>query len=45
MYAGAVLSIVEDLVLVALPIPELKKLNLSRKKRIALILMFAMGSL
>lgn len=45
VYAGAVLSIVEDIVIIALPIPELRGLNLSLRKRIALILMFALGSL
>lgn len=43
--AGAALSITEDLVIIALPISELLKLNLSLRKRIALMLVFALGSL
>lgn len=43
--AGAALSITEDLVIIALPIPELLKLNLTLRKRISLMLLFALGSL
>lgn len=45
VYSGAVLSILEDLVIMALPVRELKRLNLSLRKRVALIFMFALGSL
>jgi hypothetical protein len=44
-YAGAALSIVEDLAIVFLPIFVLKDLNLTTRKKIALGLMFALGSL
>lgn len=44
-YAGAVLSIVEDLVILVLPIPELVKLQLNIRKKIALGFMFSLGSL
>ncbi|EFQ28954.1 uncharacterized protein GLRG_04098 [Colletotrichum graminicola M1.001] len=44
VYAGAACSILEDLFLIVLPIPELLKLQLSSKKRIALVFMFALGS-
>ncbi|OHF01597.1 integral membrane protein [Colletotrichum orchidophilum] len=43
-YTGAVLSIVEDLVILVLPIPELVKIQLNMRKRIALGLMFSLGS-
>ncbi|KAF9872490.1 integral membrane protein [Colletotrichum karsti] len=43
-YAGAVFSIVEDLVILILPIPELYKLQLNIRKKIALGLMFSLGS-
>ncbi|KAM0329411.1 hypothetical protein ACHAQA_004718 [Verticillium albo-atrum] len=43
-YAGAVCSIVEDLVIMALPVPELLKLQLTKKKKIALAIIFALGS-
>lgn len=44
-WAGAVFSIVEDLVILVLPIPELLKLQLSLQKKIAVFLMFSVGSL
>lgn len=44
-FAGAGLSIFEDIVITLLPISELKGLNLTLRKRIALCLMFALGSL
>nr|XP_036578530.1 uncharacterized protein CTRU02_11450 [Colletotrichum truncatum]KAF6785825.1 integral membrane protein [Colletotrichum truncatum] len=44
-YAGAVFSIIEDLVILVLPIPELIKLQLNIRKKIALGLMFSLGSL
>ncbi|KAF6833674.1 hypothetical protein CPLU01_05395 [Colletotrichum plurivorum] len=43
-YAGAVTSIIEDLVILVLPIPELVKLQLNIRKKIALGLMFSLGS-
>ncbi|KAM0282352.1 hypothetical protein ACHAQH_003031 [Verticillium albo-atrum] len=43
-YAGAAFSIIEDLVIMALPVPELLKLQLTRKKKIALAIIFALGS-
>ncbi|KAI8308507.1 hypothetical protein K4K61_002525 [Colletotrichum sp. SAR11_59] len=43
-YAGAVFSIVEDLVILVLPIPELYKLQLNIRKKIALGFMFSLGS-
>ncbi|KAF3768488.1 hypothetical protein M406DRAFT_239823, partial [Cryphonectria parasitica EP155] len=43
-YAGAVLSIVEDIVLVLLPIPELRKLQISARQRIGVGLMFGLAS-
>ena len=45
IYAGAGFSIFEDFAIMLLPIFELKGLNLSRRKRIALGFMFALGSL
>ena len=45
VYSGAAFSIVEDLVIMLLPISELKGLNLDLRKRIALVFMFALGSL
>jgi hypothetical protein len=45
IYSGAAISILEDFVVMLLPIPQLKALNLSLRKRIALIFMFAIGSL
>ncbi|CRK36140.1 hypothetical protein BN1708_019928, partial [Verticillium longisporum] len=43
-YAGAAFSIIEDLVIMALPIPELLKLQLTKKKKIALAIIFSLGS-
>ncbi len=45
LYAGAGLSIAEDLVIMVLPLDELKSLNLTLRKRVALGGMFALGSL
>ncbi|KAE9374985.1 hypothetical protein N431DRAFT_335608, partial [Stipitochalara longipes BDJ] len=42
--AGAIFSIVEDFVIMLLPISELKGLNLSSRKRAVLCFMFAVGS-
>lgn len=44
-YSGAVCSIVEDIVIMLMPIPELLKLKLSRRKKAALVFMFSLGSL
>ncbi|KAJ0303266.1 hypothetical protein COL5a_005963 [Colletotrichum fioriniae] len=44
-YGGAACSILEDIVLIVIPIPELMKLQLGKKKRTALVCMFAIGSL
>jgi hypothetical protein len=44
-YAGAGLSIFEDIVIMLLPIWVLKDLKMNLKKRISLCFMFAMGSL
>ncbi|KAL2874825.1 hypothetical protein SGCOL_009944 [Colletotrichum sp. CLE4] len=41
---GAAFSIFEDMILIILPIPELLKLQLDRKKKAALFGMFALGS-
>jgi hypothetical protein len=45
LYAGAGFSIAEDLMIMLLPIYELKGLNLTLSKRVALGGMFALGSL
>lgn len=44
-YTGAGLTILEDVVLVLMPIPELMKLKLGVQKKLGLVLMFTMGSL
>jgi len=43
--SGAGISIVEDIFIMLLPISELKGLNLTLRKRIALCFIFAIGSL
>ncbi|KAJ0309499.1 uncharacterized protein N0V96_003078 [Colletotrichum fioriniae] len=43
-YGGAACSILEDIVLIALPVPELMRLQLDKKKKAALFGMFALGS-
>jgi hypothetical protein len=45
IFAGAGLSIFEDIVIILLPVPELKGLPLSLRKRAAVIFIFALGSL
>jgi len=45
VFAGAGFSIAEDICIILLPIPCLQTLNLSFKRRLALIFMFALGSL
>lgn len=44
-YSGAAFSIVEDFAILLMPIPELLKLQLNRRKKIALSFMFSLGSL
>lgn len=44
-FTGAGLSIAADLVIMFLPVYELKGLNLTLRKRVALTGMFALGSL
>lgn len=44
-YTGAAGSILEDILLIIMPIPELMKLQLGRQKKLALGFMFAVGSL
>lgn len=43
-YGGAAVSIFEDLILFIIPIPELMKLQLCRKKKLALVFMFSVAS-
>ena len=45
VYAGAGFSIFEDLVIILLPVRELASLNLTTRKKLAVIFMFALGSL
>lgn len=45
VYVAAGVSIVEDVVIMLLPIWELNDLSLSLKKRLILVFMFAIGSL
>lgn len=43
--AGAAFSIFEDLVLLVMPMPQLNSLHVNFNKRVALMLMFSVGSL
>ncbi|KAN0096823.1 hypothetical protein V8E51_015628 [Hyaloscypha variabilis] len=43
-YANSAMSIIQDLLIVALPLPVLAKLNMGRKKKIGVGFMFAVGS-
>ncbi|KAI1840419.1 hypothetical protein JX266_013386 [Neoarthrinium moseri] len=43
-YSGAIMSVVEDLVLMILPISELRKLQIGGRKRIGVRIMFALAS-
>ncbi|KAM3084076.1 hypothetical protein ACMFMF_001432 [Clarireedia jacksonii] len=43
-YANSAMSIVQDILVVVLPIPVLMKLQLGRKKKLAVLFMFAVGS-
>ena len=45
IYAGAVVSIFEDVFIIILPIRELLALNMSPRQRLGVIFMFAIGSL
>lgn len=45
VYSAAALSIFEDFVIMLLPIWELKDLSLNSRKKIALMFLFALGSL
>ena len=45
VFVGAGFSIFEDVVIILLPVPELKVLHLTLRKRLAVIFMFALGSL
>ncbi|KAJ0363917.1 hypothetical protein COL26b_012734 [Colletotrichum chrysophilum] len=42
--ASAILSIVEDIVILAMPIQQLSQLQLGSKKKLAVIFMFSLGS-
>lgn len=44
-YANSAMSIIQDLLIVILPLPVLVKLNMGRKKKIGVGFMFAVGSL
>ncbi|RDW65398.1 hypothetical protein BP5796_10090 [Coleophoma crateriformis] len=44
IYAGAVASIIEDLIIILLPITELRTLTLSLRKKAFLLFIFALGS-
>lgn len=44
-YANSGMSIAQDLIIIALPLPVLTKLNMSIKKKIEVGFMFAVGSL
>ncbi|KAI1340337.1 hypothetical protein F5Y15DRAFT_54756 [Xylariaceae sp. FL0016] len=43
-WAGAIMSVIEDIVLVLLPLPELWKLQVIGRKRVGVALMLAVGS-
>lgn len=45
VYAGAAFAIFEDIVIILLPIRELRNLNLTPKKKLGVMFMFALGSL
>ncbi|KAK2055733.1 hypothetical protein LY76DRAFT_595790 [Colletotrichum caudatum] len=42
-YTGSAMTIVEDIALIILPIPELLKLQLKPRKKLALVFMFCLG--
>jgi hypothetical protein len=43
--SGAIFSIVEDIVILILPIPQIIKLQMSKNKKWGLVLLFGIGSL
>lgn len=43
-YAGGALSIAWDVILIALPIPEILKLQVSARKRFTIVIIFALAS-
>lgn len=45
IYSAAGVSIFEDIIILLLPVWELRKLNLSTRKKVELTLMFGLGSL
>lgn len=44
-YANSGMSIVQDLIIIALPLPALTRLNMSTKRKAGVGVMFALGSL
>lgn len=44
-YANSAMSIIQDLIIVAIPLPVLAKLNMGMKKKIGVGVMFTLGSL
>lgn len=44
-FTGAALSIVEDIIILLLPLPVVWKLQMSTRKKIAVIFLISMGSL
>jgi hypothetical protein len=44
-YANSGMSIAQDLIIIALPLPVLTKVNMSMKRKIGVAIMFAVGSL
>ena len=44
-YANSSMSIIQDLLIIALPLPVLVKMNMGRKKKIGVGFMFAVGGL
>jgi hypothetical protein len=44
-WANGAINILQDLIIIALPIPEVRKLQLGRKKKIGLYIMFGLGGL
>jgi hypothetical protein len=45
LYAGAGISIFQDVIILLLPIPELMRLSISTRKRYNIIIMFSLGTL
>ena len=42
-YANSAMSMIQDVILVILPIPVVLKMNLEKKKKIGVAFMFALG--